>query len=744
MKNIVLIFLIVLFFPLVSAGQGHDIFGNNSMGQNPRGQNPLGNRSGSSRQSMQEEEKGPDIKQEVKTWKMIDDYTFADTVIVDTLTTGVQIHNPIYRKSISNISTGNLGAPYLPEILSDRSWRNYFIFYNSLQYWIPTEKDINYYNTRTPYSNIFYGFGGPKRRSEEAVNVLFTQNVNKDFNVGFKYMLNSAVGHYDAQNIRNQNVRLFGSYSGEKYGVNYFILFNNIKQAENGGIINDDFLLHKENYGFEQPENIPVNFTTAVNKLNNIQIFVSQSFGIGRIKVKKETGTLPDSLIIEPDTLSLYDLQPDSASIPVMMPDSINISGLDIDSLKNRTSPLAEQEEPEFNEEPETLPVSTMFYSIKYEHDKRIYSISDLPQYMPPSVTDPYYPNIYVDSLQTMDSVRFHQIINTFQLKINEEANSLLKFGLRAFVANAIRFYRMPAAPYYDPDDREYIPHYRSQDTTLVTSYLGGQIFKNLGKNFWWNAGIRFYFQGYRVGDTEITGNINSRFRISKKDTAGIFADGGMYIISPELFQNKYFSNHFQWNNDFNAQKTLRIRGGIRIPTRRLELSAEFRSINDYIYWNNEALPDQSTGFIQVIGIAANKHFIWARIHSINKLVYQKTSNASVLPLPEFTAYSSNYYENILFKVLTFQIGFDMRYHTKYYAPTYMPATGQFHTQKIRKTGNYPFFDAFVNFHLKRARIYVKVDHFNSSFMGNDYFYTTGYPANPLSMKFGVSWNFYN
>ena len=363
---------------------------------------------------------------------------------------------------------------------------------------------------------------------------------------------------------------------------------------------------------------------------------------------------------------------------------------------------------------------------------------------MAPVVASPYYQNIFVDSLQTRDSVRYNKIINTFQIRINEEANKLLRFGLRAFLSNEIKLYQMPAAPYYDPGDRDYIPHYRTQDTTLVTSFLGGQIFKNRGKNFWWNAGMKFYFQGYRVGDTELTGMINSRFKVSKKDTAGVFADGGLYITSPELFQNKYFSNHFKWNNDFNAQKTIRLRGGFRIPTRRLEFSTELRSINDYIYWNNEALPEQSTDFIQVISVSAQKHFIWARVHSINKVVYQKTSNSRVLPLPEFTAYSSNFYENVLFQVLKFQIGFDLRYHTKYYAPTYMPATGQFHTQNIRKIGNYPFFDAFVNFHLKRARIFVKGEHVNAGLMGYDYFYSVGYPVNPISVKFGVSWNFYN
>jgi outer membrane cobalamin receptor len=188
----------------------------------------------------------------------------------------------------------------------------------------------------------------------------------------------------------------------------------------------------------------------------------------------------------------------------------------------------------------------------------------------------------------------------------------------------------------------------------------------------------------------------------------------------------------------------IRLRGGIKVPTRRLELMAELRSMNDYIFWNNDALPEQASDFVQTLEISLSKYFKWANVHSINKLVYQATSNANVIPLPDFAAYSSNFYQNRLFQVLTFQIGFDFRYHTRYYAPTYMPATGQFHTQNIRKIGNYPFFDAFVNFQLKRARIYVKLDHATQGLFGNDYFLTTGYPANPRSIKFGISWNFYN
>ena len=745
MKKVALVLLYVALLPAITFAQGRiPVEGRNSMTE--RG-------SSKTHQSPEELVDAPPIKQEIKNWTLTDDFTLADSIEVDTITTGVQIHNPIFRKSFANILTGNLGSPYQSQIISDQKWRNQFIFYNSLPYYLPAPEDIVFFNTRTPYTNLTYQFGGPKRRAEEVVGVLFTQNINKDFNIGLKYNLYSTTGFYDAQSIKNQDISLFSSYSGQKYSIHAAILINNVKQTENGGIINDDFVLNSSDYPFEQPENIPVNFSTAKSRIRNYRVFISQSLGIGSIKIKKKEA---DSTKVKPvifnDSTKIMSPKRDSLPHGFTPPPGLSVEKAALNDSINKRRNRRDSILPGFTpppglyaeEEPATLPVSTVYYTLNYDHAKREYFIDNLQQYMAPNVEDPFYNNIYIDSLQTRDSVRYHELTNTFQLKFNEEANSLLKFGVRVFISNAIRLYRMPAAPLYIPGDREYVPQYRSTDTTLVTSFFGGQIFKNLGKNFWWNSGVKFYFQGYRTGDTELTGEINSSFKVSKKDTAGVFAEGGLYVTSPELFQNKFFSNHIKWDNDFKSQKTLRIRGGLRIPTRRLELSAEFRTITEHIYWNNDALPEQESDFIQIIELSLNKHFIWANVHSLNKIVYQTTSMPEVIPLPEFAVYSSNFYENKLFKVLTLQFGIDLRYHTKYYTPTYMPATGQFHTQNIRKVGNYPFIDVFLNFQLKRARIFVKLDHANYGFTGSDYFHTTGYPANPRSIKFGVSWNFYN
>lgn len=621
------------------------------------------------------------INPSVRAWRLIDGQTLADTIAVDTLTTSWQVYNPIYRKSIGNVHTGNLGAPSISSILDNRPYRNDFIFYNGLIHYFDHPDDVVYYNTRTPYVNLTFHSGQPKRRAEEFVKALFTQNVDKDWNVGFQYTLFSSAGRYDSQKAKNSDFRLFSSYNGQKYHSTGGLIYAKAIQQENGGITNDQDIINPDasGYDYDEPENIAVNFRDAQNYLRSFQVYYNQSYNLGQLKRKDKEG------------------------------------------------------------EEQLLPVSTLFHSLHVDLAKRRYTIDELPDYANAGV-DKYYPNVFVDSTKTDDQTEYTLVRNQFQIKFNEEANALLRFGLRAFVGNDIRLYNTPAAPFRDDDNKLY---YRYNDTTLVTSYLGGQLFKNIGQAFRWNAGLRFFFQGYRVGDLEVTGKVETNFLLLGQHTA-FFADGGFFLRSPELMEEKFFSNHVRWNQSLIREKTLKVRGGIRLPDQKMQITGSMRSINGYIFYNKNGVADQNQDLIQVLSVEATKNFKWLRLNSLNQAVWQYSSNVNALPLPDLSLYSSNFYENILFRVLTFQVGFDLRYHTKYYTPYYLPATGQFISQEVRKVGNYPFVDLFLNFQLKRARIYVKLDHLNKGWPDNNYFHTVGYPANPRSLKFGVSWNFYD
>jgi len=61
---------------------------------------------------------------------------------------------------------------------------------------------------------------------------------------------------------------------------------------------------------------------------------------------------------------------------------------------------------------------------------------------------------------------------------------------------------------------------------------------------------------------------------------------------------------------------------------------------------------------------------------------------------------------------------------------------------KKEKVGNSPLLSVYANFDLKRTRFYVMYHHFNQS--DGRYLWAPGYTINPKSIRFGISWNFYD
>lgn len=96
--------------------------------------------------------------------------------------------------------------------------------------------------------------------------------------------------------------------------------------------------------------------------------------------------------------------------------------------------------------------------------------------------------------------------------------------------------------------------------------------------------------------------------------------------------------------------------------------------------------------------------------------------------------------------MLNLEIGGDVRYFTKYNAPDYSPAVGQFVNQDkdhYIAIGNYPIVNVYANLLLKHFRFYVTGSHVNAAMNGNA-FWAPHYPINPMVIRFGLSWNFYN
>ena len=186
------------------------------------------------------------------------------------------------------------------------------------------------------------------------------------------------------------------------------------------------------------------------------------------------------------------------------------------------------------------------------------------------------------------------------------------------------------------------------------------------------------------------------------------------------------------------------VYGRISIPVLRFALNATLENVSNLVYYNAAALPAQYNGNIQVLSANLRQDFKLGKITLENNVVYQLSSHQEYLPLPMLTLFHNLYYDDLWFKVLSVQAGVDLRYHSAYNAPSYMPATGQFYVQDKFSIGNYPLMNVYVNAHLKRTRFFAQYYHVNQLFIQGDYYSMPYYPLYPAHFRMGLSWNFYD
>ncbi|MGL5689922.1 MAG: putative porin, partial [Bacteroidales bacterium] len=346
----------------------------------------------------------------------------------------------------------------------------------------------------------------------------------------------------------------------------------------------------------------------------------------------------------------------------------------------------------------------------------------------------------YFDKNKFRDHTRNWKLSNTLGISLREGFNRFMKFGLTGYaqfvseryeLMNPLHFMGMATAP-------------EMNKYTENTLYVGGQLLKTQGSAFTFDINGRFGVVGHNAGNIDVQGNINSMFKLFKKDFY-VNAQGMFLNKAPNFYYDRWISNNFIWENNFNFEQRFRALGEIGVKQWDFSLKAGFENITNHIYFNEKSLPVQDDGSVQVFTASLMKNFAFGPFHLDNDITYQKSSNQKVLPLPDLMLYHNLYFNTAIARVLKIQIGVDLRYWSKYYGQTYQPATNMFVNQQNIEIGNYPLMNVYVNFNLKKARFFVMMYNVNQGLFGGDeYFSMPGYPIAPRSFKFGLSWNFLN
>ncbi|GHT54230.1 hypothetical protein AGMMS49982_18570 [Bacteroidia bacterium] len=390
------------------------------------------------------------------------------------------------------------------------------------------------------------------------------------------------------------------------------------------------------------------------------------------------------------------------------------------------------------------VPVATAFYTIDYQDKKRRFYTTDV------SILDNYYGEYTPTHKSNADSTSFFLMHNTLGLSLREGFADWAKWDLAAFVTHEYAGYRILGQDSIAGGDIE-LPE--------QSLFVGGELAKNKGAFLRYNAAFNLGIIGKKKGNLSLSGTVETRIPIFG-DTASVIGHAALSNTAPTFYENRYNSKYISWGDGlggvpdggFESVVRQKFGGDLVIPHTDTKFGIEVENINNYIYFGAWGWPVQYSDNIQVLTGRLDQNFKLGVLHWDSRLVYQKSSEAEILPLPDFAAYTSLYVQFKIAKVLTVQLGANAHYWTSYYAPSYEPAIQQFKLQKDdeddpkTKVGNYPLINAFVNAHLKQTRFFIEWYNVGTLLLNvpPNYFSLPHYPINPDVIKIGLSVNFIN
>ena len=272
---------------------------------------------------------------------------------------------------------------------------------------------------------------------------------------------------------------------------------------------------------------------------------------------------------------------------------------------------------------------------------------------------------------------------------------------------------------------------------------LNGGIIINLFRSTTITGHARLVTLGYQIGDFSIKGQWRQFIGTKDKNFGKLIVDLDMSRQSPTWFETSYHSNHFRWENDFHAATHLRLDAYYHY----MFFGAGIRStsINDLIYFNQEARPAQYDGFISVNELFGNINYSWWRFKVEGMVSLQKASNEDVVHLPLLLGKLKVGYSQPIFKrAATLQPCITVTYFTKYHADAYMPALRTFYLQNDVLIGNYPFVDLALAINVKQADLFVQYSNMFLLTGNHDSFIAPHYPMRDSKFFFGINWRLFN
>ena len=540
------------------------------------------------------------------------------------------------------------------------------------EYELKTGK-LRYYQARAPLTELQFNLGS---FGEQMLQGTHTQNINPKWNVGFNFKRLVNQGAYQRQKTGHTNARAFtwGRSKNDRYNIFIDAFINSGKVQENGGISLDSLF----------------------------SLFVNVNGKLAPLSSNTRRSRNPNLIAAE----NRYNSK------------NFNITQTWDDGFYDRTYAGDSMTSKTF------YPLFRYHHKFSYEH-KYIAFEDEQP-------SSNFYPEILIDTANTIDSVTFYRYKNEFGyniMPIGGMKDGKIKYR-KATAGIAIKHVLHKNFNYdYDTTVQSLIAKANAQVNPESASKL----------KFGVNGSISY--SGYNNGDYTTAGFVN--YELANKSKLQLSISSEQH--SPALKQLRYSGNHANWQNIFEDEKLRKASLSFNCKACNLSITATHQQLKNYIYYNLNALPQQSNSTFYLNQLTLQKDFeLGKRFYLNNGVNIQNTSNTAIYAAPTLLLKHEFLYQNTLFNnALNFKTGVVVTYFTAYYPNAYRPDLRVFHQQRTFKTVPYPELTYLLNFNVKTFRFSLFVADITQGLFRGGYYVTPDYPKAERAVKGGVNWRFY-
>ena len=615
--------------------------------------------------------------------------------VIDTNTFHASNHEMLEREKTIYSTLSNTGLAHKSMRFGYQNGVGFDLSLPAFSAYIRNEKNMNSYQSVLPYSELHYYFTTGDK--EQLLNVKFGRQFVKNLFISLEFNTESSPGVFKNCKSLNNYFWINAHYftKDKRYALMAYWYRNKLEMGENGGIMDDNsYISHAESDN-----------NAILTNLNNAQNYIKSS-GAG--------------------FEHYFNLLPQKRQVKAL--DTIqSIDSLRIDTLVSINNDTIEAEHIA-NERKFTL--GRITHSFNYQRNQLFFNEST-----PNAVFYQPFDTILLNSLKTTDTTIVQSIQNSLKW------NSL---GYKSY-ADDVPFFIYAGLNYGIFKVKQF--NYEDLAVKQLRNYqqlsVNGGIIINLFKSSRITGQGEIITLGYQIGDFSLKGQWRQYIGTSEKNYGTATFNFNLKRQSANWFETSYTSNHFCWENDFNAATYLGME--LKYQYKGFGIGAKQTSINDLIYFGLDAKPKQNEGFVSIREAYGDFYYKVWRFEMEGFASVQQSSNTEIVHLPLFLAKMKLAYSQPIFKkAATIQPSLTVQYFTKYYADAYMPALRTFYLQNQVEIGNFPFIDFALSIKVQKADIYVA---YSNMFLltGNyDAFIAPHYPMRGSKVFIGFNWRLFN